>query len=125
MVEQKDDGPPIVDNGLALKEEGGARKKKTTRRLRMDSSDKPPTLGKLVLGSRAEVDMLNTRACPGIQSPKRPKSSLMEIDQPTPPKRRRSEKEMVRRVPKGGRKIPLSLPSNQPLLTEVWKKEDK
>ena len=132
MVEQKDDGPTVVDKGLTLKEdniktlnEGGARKKKTARRLRMDSLDKPPTLGKLVLGSRAEVDMLNTRACPGIQSPKRPKSSLMEIDQPTPPKRRRSEKEMVRRVPKGGRKIPLSLPSNQPLLTEVWKKEDK
>ena len=97
--------------------EGGTRKKKIARRGWTDSDKKTPTLSKLVLGSKAEKDILNSRACPDIQSPKRPTSTPMEIDQHTP---------LKKRVKKGGKKIPLATPSNQPLLTEVWKKkEDK
>ena len=65
------------------------------------------TKPKLVLGNKADVSLMASRACPDVQSPKRP--TPMEVDVPTPPKRKRRSK-------------PTNIPSpNQKLITEVWR----
>ena len=103
---------PIPGGGDCLMNAVGKRKTKiATRRASLNGEGK---LGlKLLLGEGASSQLLETRACPEVSSPKRP--SPMEIDQaePTPSKRK-----------KRGRSVKSKLVTNQPRITDVWKPEE-
>ena len=103
---------PMRGGGDCLMNAVGKRKTKiATRRASLNGKGK---LGlKLLLGEGASSQLLETRACPEVSSPKRP--SPMEIDQaePTPSKRK-----------KRGRSEKSKLVTNQPRITDVWKPEE-
>ena len=62
---------------------------------------------KISLGINANGNIMTSRACPEGMSPKRP--IPMEVDVPTPPKKKRKPKQAK------------LAPPNQKLITEVWK----
>ena len=66
---------------------------------------------KLILGLNASNSTLKEKACPNVQSPKRP--IPMEIDPTTPKSKRRMTTRKTRLA---------SQPPNQQLLTNLWRK---
>ena len=90
-------------------EHSGARLKRTPRRkLNLNGEgSKCPSLSRFVLGGGVKMELMTSRACPDANSPKR--QTPMEVDTPTPPKRKR-------RITKN-----VMIPPNQQRLTDVWK----
>ena len=83
----------------------GGRINKTPRRKLEGRGPKQTPFSKLIIGSDASRLMMRSRACPGTSSPKR--QTPMDIDNMTPPKRKRNAKKPV-------------VPANQQLITKAW-----
>ena len=98
--------------GVAADKNGhsSARLKRTPRRKLNLNGEGPrgASLSRFVLGGGAKMELMTSRACPDNNSPKRP--TPMELDTPTPPKRKRR-----------GNKKNVMIPPNQQRLTDVWK----
>ena len=77
------------------------------RRLVRGKLNQTGAVPRITLGTNANGDIMTSRACPEGMSPKRP--IPMEVDVPTPPKKKRKPKQAK------------LAPSNQKLITEVWK----
>ena len=108
-----------MNEGLVLNKADVEKKrcaKVAMRRMSLNSGSKPKLDLKIQLGKNATGHLLESRACPGAQSPKRP--TLMEVDYqlPTPPKRKKKEERLV---PKQ------QLKQKQKLITDVWQRKDK
>ena len=103
---------------------GDVRRRKLSVRRRLVSGDESylpkknnGSLPRLKLGENASNSLLSARACPGTDSPKR--IVPMDIDTTTPNKKTRTLKNPLKTKFKGGKMS--APPSNQPLLTSLWK----
>ena len=103
---------------------GNVRRRKLSVRRRLVSGNESylpkknnGSLPRLKLGENASNSLLSARACPGTDSPKR--IVPMDVDTATPNKKTRTLKNPLKTKSKGGKMS--APPSNQPLLTSLWK----
>ena len=94
-----------LNGGEGLLVGGKVRERRIPGRRIEGQSPKASPTSRLVFGAKAPKNIMAARACPGIESPKR--QTPMEIDTPTPPKRKR----------KGRKSI---IPPGQKLITQAW-----